>query len=95
MSKKVRLTGQQIKAVEALLEGKSVTDAAEFAGVTRQTVHAWLNTPVFTQAIEQGQREIMRPRARMRSSFGPARRFQIIFPVAASRQAVPRWPKWT
>lgn len=64
MSKKVRLTGQQLKAIEALLEGKSVTDAAEFAGVTRQTVHAWLNTSAFTQAIEQGQREIMRAAVR-------------------------------
>lgn len=64
MSKKVKLTGAQLQAIEALLEGKSITDTASIVGVTRQTVHAWLNTSAFTQAIEQGQRDIMRAAVR-------------------------------
>lgn len=35
------LTSAQVRALQALLHGQTVREAAEAAGVTRQTVHRW------------------------------------------------------
>ncbi len=35
------LTEQQVRALDALLEGRTVTEAARNAGVTRQTASGW------------------------------------------------------
>jgi transposase-like protein len=40
----------QLAALEALLAGKTVTDAAAAAGVDRSTLHAWLKTDFPFQA---------------------------------------------
>ena len=49
----------QITAVEALLAGKTVTDAAAAAGVDRATVHRWLREDYpFQAAINAGRREL-------------------------------------
>ncbi|MFN2641640.1 MAG: hypothetical protein ABR548_07070 [Actinomycetota bacterium] len=40
-------------ALEALLEGKSVTEAAAHANVSRQAVHAWLQDAKFSDRLQE------------------------------------------
>jgi hypothetical protein len=53
------LSPQQLVAVEALLSGQTHTEAAEAAGVSRQTVHRWRNeSPVFQAAFNRARNEL-------------------------------------
>ncbi len=53
------LSTQQIAALDALLAGSSVTDAAAAAGVTRWTVHAWLRENfAFQAALNRGRKDL-------------------------------------
>lgn len=49
----------QTIAVTALLAGQSISEAAEAAGVDRRTVHRWKHEDGFSEALADGQREIM------------------------------------
>lgn len=50
----------QVVALEALLAGRSVTDAATVAGVDRTTVHLWLKGDfAFRAALNRGRRELL------------------------------------
>ena len=52
------LTGAQLTAIEAMIEGCSVTDAAARANVSRQTVSGWANKNlVFRLALASRRRE--------------------------------------
>ena len=53
------LTTPQLAALDAVLNGSSVTDAAAAAGVARSTVHDWLrdNLP-FQAALNRGRRDL-------------------------------------
>ncbi len=54
------LKPNQIKAMEALLSGKSVGGAAEEAGVSRTTLHRWLRENwEFQAALNQRQQELV------------------------------------
>jgi hypothetical protein len=53
----VILSGVQQQALEWLIGGGSVTDAAEFAGVTRQTISRWLREDEDFQAAYVQWRE--------------------------------------
>jgi transposase len=48
-----RLTEQQRQAVEALLGGLTVKEAAQAAGVHRNTVYYWLKQPAFQEALRE------------------------------------------
>ena len=49
----------QIAAMEALLAGKTATDAAAGAGVNRRTLYNWLKTDFrFQAAVNRGRREL-------------------------------------
>jgi hypothetical protein len=53
------LSPQQIAALDSLLAGSSVTDAAAAAGVVRSTVHDWLrNSFAFQAALNRGRRDL-------------------------------------
>jgi hypothetical protein len=54
----LELSAAQEKAIEALLAGKSVTEAAIVADVNRTTVHRWLNDPRFDLALSRSRREL-------------------------------------
>ena len=57
------LSPAQQKALLALLEGQTVTAAAQAAGVDRTTVHRWLRHSkhrAFRAALEEGRRELRR-----------------------------------
>lgn len=41
------------KAAIALAEGKTKEEAAQEAGVTRQTIHAWLNHAEFSEEVDR------------------------------------------
>jgi hypothetical protein len=47
----------QLRAVEALVGGATVTAAAQAAGVGRTTMHRWLNDPAFSAFLNQTKRE--------------------------------------
>ena len=51
------LTPQQETAVDLLVIGKTITDAAETIGVTRQTVSEWLNQHAGFQAAVNRRRQ--------------------------------------
>ncbi|MBE3117631.1 MAG: hypothetical protein IMZ50_02605 [Candidatus Atribacteria bacterium] len=48
-----KVTPKQILAIGALLTTGDVSRAAKAAGVTRKTVHKWLNLPDFSNALEE------------------------------------------
>ena len=55
------LTEAQTIALEALLRGATVTDAAKAAGVSRQTVSTWRNQdPLFIAALNAAARDQLR-----------------------------------
>lgn len=56
-SKKVKLSPRQTKAIEALLAGKSVVDAANDVGVSRQAVFDWLKQTAFIDELQTRQRQ--------------------------------------
>jgi hypothetical protein len=45
------LTFRQAKVVLELAQGATITAAAAAAGVNRCTIHRWLNTPKFAEAV--------------------------------------------
>ena len=51
----VGLTGPQLVALGALISGMGITDAADAAGVTRQTVSRWLNNEAFQRRLQEEQ----------------------------------------
>jgi len=54
------LTPKQRKAVEALLTTGDKSQAAELAGVKRQTVYKWLKRPDFQQALRDAEAEALK-----------------------------------
>jgi hypothetical protein len=52
------LSPSQLRALEALLGGSSVTKAGEAAGVSRESVHRWLREPAFAEALEGAKAEM-------------------------------------
>jgi hypothetical protein len=58
-TEKVCLTAQQELAVDLLAMGKTVTEAADSLGVTRQTVSEWRNrNPAFEAALNERRKEL-------------------------------------
>ena len=58
-TEKVCLTAQQELAVDLLATGKTITEAANALGVTRQTVSEWRNqNPVFEAALNERREEL-------------------------------------
>lgn len=53
------LSGKQLQALEALLEGKTVPMAAEAAGVDERTVRRWLKKPAFYAELQARATEIL------------------------------------
>lgn len=53
-----KLTPKQQKAIELLLSGMTVEQAAESAGVGRGTLHRWLDDPDVVAAITAGRRQL-------------------------------------
>jgi len=45
------LTPNQVATIEALTKSKTFSDAAEAAGVARQTIRIWLRDPLFRRAL--------------------------------------------
>ncbi len=52
------LDSKQLIALEALLAGKSVVDAATDAKITRRTLHRWRKEPTFEAAYNRARREM-------------------------------------
>lgn len=53
------LDPRQEKALASLLEGKTIALAAKRAGVTRQTVYAWLRLPEFVSELRAGEGQLI------------------------------------
>ncbi len=49
------LTTKQKLAIAALLSERGVKEAAEKAGVGRETLHRWLREPEFSEALKQAE----------------------------------------
>ena len=57
------LPAPQVAALDALLSGKSIIDAAAAAGVSRRTVYTWQRDNCrFQAALNQGRRDLHRSR---------------------------------
>jgi len=56
-SRQMMLSETQVKALEWLTNGGSITEAAQFAGVARQTVSRWLKDDEDFRAIYDGWRD--------------------------------------
>ncbi len=54
-----QLTPKQRKAVEALLTTGEVVDAAQAAGVSRDTLYRWLKAPAFQLAVRQAEAQAL------------------------------------
>jgi len=55
---KLDLTSNQRRAIVYLIQEDTITDAAEATGVTRQTLHTWLQRPEFQAAYRAAKREV-------------------------------------
>jgi hypothetical protein len=51
------LSPAQAQVVAALAQGRTVTAAAQDAGLHRNTIYNWLNEPQFKTAVDEAQRE--------------------------------------
>jgi len=60
----VSLRPNQAKALESLLTTGNLTTAAEAAGVSRRTLHRWLNEPAFRLALATAEAEALAAVAR-------------------------------
>jgi hypothetical protein len=54
------VTPRQRKAVESLLTTGDKSQAAELAGVKRQTIYKWLKQPEFQQALREAEAEALK-----------------------------------
>ncbi len=62
MSRKVTdsgLSSKQRRAVEALLTSGDVVAAAQAVGVARETLHRWLNQPLFLEAVRAAEAQAL------------------------------------
>lgn len=65
----IKLTGKKAKALEGLLEGLNIQDAALAAGVNRKTLSKWLNYDVpFWKAYQQHSQSSLQLAARRMTS---------------------------
>jgi len=55
-----KLTVKQAQAIDALMRGDSVLDAAKAIGVNPRTVHRWLNDATFVVALDDAKRHAVR-----------------------------------
>jgi transposase-like protein len=51
------LSSQQLEAIVCLAENPNISIASKKAGVSRSTLHRWLNNPDFKAALEKAKRE--------------------------------------
>lgn len=58
------LSARQTQAVELLMQGETVTGAAEALGVSRRTVQRWLTERNFAEALEHAQENAVNVAAR-------------------------------
>ena len=58
MTQNTTLEPKKMLALTALLEGCSVTDAAQAAEVDRSTLYRWMEEPAFLAALNRGKRDI-------------------------------------
>ena len=49
------LSPVQAQVIAALAQGRTVTAAAQTAGVHRNTIYNWLNEPLFKTAVEDAE----------------------------------------
>ncbi len=59
MSENVALTANQTKAITALLETRTIIEAAQVAGVNARTLHRWLADPAFQQALTEAEDQLI------------------------------------
>jgi hypothetical protein len=57
VNRQVMLSTQQDQALEWLMNGGSITEAAQFAGVARQTVSRWLHSDEDFRAVYDAWRD--------------------------------------
>ena len=58
--KRLHLTAKQLKAIQAILTADTMENAAEEAGVTRNTLYRWLRDDLFAQELNLAKRQIVR-----------------------------------
>ena len=66
------VTGEQEKAILALIEQPTVPKAAEVAGVAISTIYRWLKEPVFAEAYREARRESFRHAISLTQRYAPA-----------------------
>lgn len=64
MSEPMKVPPKQVKALEALLDGANIQDAATAAGVNRKTIGRWLNDPAFWKLYQFNSRRVLELAAR-------------------------------
>ena len=61
MPKQKGLSVEQLNAIDALVTGATDIEAAEKAGVSRQTIWEWKRNPLFIATLNQRRQEIWEP----------------------------------
>jgi len=64
MAEPLKVPPKQVKALEALLDGANIQDAATAAGVNRKTIGRWLNDPAFWKLYQFNSRRVLELAAR-------------------------------
>lgn len=66
------VTGEQERAILALLEQPTVPKAADAAGIVTSTLYRWLKEPIFSQAYREARRESFRHAISLTQRYAPA-----------------------
>lgn len=54
-----KITARQRRLIEALLTGKTISQACQVAGVGRRTYYRWVKQPHFTEALQQAEADLL------------------------------------
>ncbi len=54
-----KITARQRRLIEALLTGKTISQACQVAGVGRRTYYRWLKQAHFTEALQQAEADLL------------------------------------
>lgn len=52
-----KITHRQTKAIQALMDNRNVTRAAEVSGIPARTIYRWLGTPLFCAELAKAEQQ--------------------------------------
>lgn len=64
-AKSDKLSRNQVRAIRALLEHRTIEDAAKAVGISPRTLYRWLHSPIFRRALTKAESDSLDESVRM------------------------------